>query len=258
MTCLYDSHLDLTNSMNISPIQSSIPCLTTNSFDAFTFATETLNTFINYLSSYTLDMSIEYDPIISIVSQCSDLVNCVNTFQYLFVEYAIDDFLYLDTHFNLIYEKVVEILNHLHNLTTIDSEIYHLEKKLLCYLPANYLNQITSSLPNRIASTLIDQTSKLLLSSYDSLINNYDDDNNESLLTSSFLFSASLMFISIDNKNTAQNQYDTSDYSGSLLQLDKINIRTTILKKSRFIPTFQIDFNDLDEIEKDLSKNLIF
>ncbi|CAF4177430.1 unnamed protein product [Rotaria socialis] len=240
--------------MNISPIQSSIPCLTSASFDTFSLAIEHLNIFTNFLSSYTSDMSIEYDQIISIVSHCSDLVNYVNNYQYLFVEYAIDDYLYLDEQFDLIYEKTLEILRHIHNLTTINAEIYFLEQKLQFYLPSDYLNHITSSLSNRIAATLIDQTSQLFLSSYSSLSNNHDEDgDNECTIASSLLFSTSPISINIDSNNAANNSTDnTADYSDSLLQLDKINIRTTAIKQSRFVPLFQFDFNDFDQIENDL------
>ncbi|CAF4540933.1 unnamed protein product [Rotaria socialis] len=240
--------------MNISPIQSSIPCLTSASFDTFSLAIEHLNVFTNFLSSYTSDMSIEYDQIISIVSHCSDLVNYVNNYQYLFVEYAIDDYLYLDEQFDLIYEKTLQILRHIHNLTTINAEIYFLEQKLQFYLPSDYLNHITSSLSNRIAATLIDQTSQLFLSSYSSLSNNHDEDgDNECTIASSLLFSTSPISINIDSNNAANNSTDnTADYSDSLLQLDKINIRTTAIKQSRFVPLFQFDFNDFDQIENDL------
>ncbi|CAF3310451.1 unnamed protein product [Rotaria socialis] len=245
---------NLANTMNISPIQSSIPCLTSASFDTFSLAIEHLNIFTNFLSSYTSDMSIEYDQIISIVSHCSDLVNYVNNYQYLFVEYAIDDYLYLDEQFDLIYEKTLEILRHIHNLTTINAEIYFLEQKLQFYLPSDYLNHITSSLSNRIAATLIDQTSQLFLSSYSSLSNNHDEDgDNECTIASSLLFSTSPISINIDSNNAANNSTDnTADYSDSLLQLDKINIRTTAIKQSRFVPLFQFDFNDFDQIENDL------
>ncbi|CAF1096830.1 unnamed protein product [Rotaria magnacalcarata] len=252
---------NLTNTMNISPVQSSIPCLTIASFDTFSLAIEHLNVFTNFLSSYTSDMSIEYDQIISIVSHCSDLVYCVNNYQCLFVEYAIDDYLYLDEQFDLIYEKTLEILRHIHNLTTINAEIYFLEQKLQCYLPSDYLNHITSSLSNRIAATLIDQTSQLFLSSYSSLSNNHDEDNNECAIASSLLFSTSPISINIDSSNATNNSNDnTTDYSDSLLQLDKINIHTTILRQSRFVPSFQFDFNDFDQIENHLknfhSKNI--
>ena len=118
---MIDVFLDFTNSVNT---QSSIPCLTTISFDRFSLTIEHLNVFIKFLSSYTPDMSIEYDQIISIVSNCSDIVSYINTYQYLFIEYAIDDYLFLDEHFDLIYEKVVEILEYIHQFPTINSEIY--------------------------------------------------------------------------------------------------------------------------------------
>ncbi|CAF2316959.1 unnamed protein product [Rotaria sp. Silwood2] len=241
--------------MNTSSVQSSVPCLTTISFDTFSHAIEHLNEYINFLSSYTSDMSIEYGQIISIVSNCSDLVNCINTYQNLFIEYAIDDYFYLDEHFDLIYQNVLKILNYLHNLPTINSDIYNLEKELLCYLPSNYLNHISSSLSNQIASSLIDQTSQLLLSSYNSLLNNHKDDNNDCIISSSSLFSTSPIAINIDNSNRPKNHNDNYCHSGSLLQLDKINIHTTILTQSQLTSSFQFDFNDFEQIENDL-KNL--
>ncbi|CAF3349216.1 unnamed protein product [Rotaria sp. Silwood1] len=241
--------------MNISSIQSSIPCLTTISFDTFSLAIKHLNEFINFLSSYTSDMSIKYDQIISIVSNCSDLVNCINTYQYLFIEYAIDDYFYLDEHFDLIYQNVLKILNYLHSLSTINSDIYNFEKELRCYLPSTYLNHISSSLSNQIASSLIDQTSQLLLSSYNSLLNNHNEDNNDCIISSSFLFSTSPIRINIDNYNAPKKHNDKNHYSGSLLQLDKINIHTTMLTHSQLTSSLQFDFNDFEQIENDL-KNL--
>jgi hypothetical protein len=250
--------LDFINSRHISPTQSSISCLTTTSFDTFSLAREYLNVFIDFLLSYTSDMSIKYDQIISIVSNCSDLVNYINTYQYLFIEYAIDDYLFLDEHFDLIYQKVLEILTHLHQLSTINSDIYTLEKELLFYLPSNYLNHISSSLSNRITSTLIDQTSRLFSSSYNSLSNDNDDDDNDCVMSSSFLFSSSPVSINVYNNNnniTNLNQNDSYDNSGSLLQLDKINIRTTSLTHSQLTPSFQFDLTDLELMENDISKN---
>ncbi|CAF0912819.1 unnamed protein product [Rotaria sordida] len=252
-----------TNPMNISSIQSSIPCLTTISFDTFSFVTQHLNKFINFLSSYTSDMSIKYDQIISIVSNCSDLINCINTYQYLFIEYAIDDYFYLDEHFDLIYQNILKILNYLHNLSTINSDIYNFEKELRCYLPSNYLNYISSSssssLSTQIASSLIDQTSQLFLSSYNSLLNNHNEDNNNNnnndcIIPSSFLFSILPITINIDNYNRIKNYNDNYHHSESLLQLDKINIHTTILTHSQLTSSFQFDFNDFEQIENDLKK----
>jgi hypothetical protein len=252
--------LDFITSPHLSPTQSSISCLTTTSFDTFSLATEYLNVFIDFLLSYTSDMSIKSDQIISIVSNCSDLLNYINTYQYLFIEYAIDDYLFLDEHFDLIYQKVLEIFTHLHQLSTINSDIYNLEKELLFYLPSNYFNHISSSLSNRITSTLIDQTSRLFSSSYNSLSNDNDEDDNDNdcIMSSSFLFSSSPISINVYNNNnniTNLNQNDSYDNSGSLLQLDKINIRTTSLTHSQVTPSFQFDLTDLELIENDLSKN---
>ncbi len=220
------------------------------SFDTFSNTTEHLNVFINSLLSYTSDVSIEYDQIISIVSNCSDLVNYINTYQYLFIEYAIDDYLYLDEHIDLIYQKVLRILDHLHQLPTINSEIYQLEKELLFYLPPNYSNQISTSLSNQITSTLIEQTSRLFSSSYNFFSNDHDEDENDCIMSPSFLFSSSPLSI-----NSDQNKNDNSEQLGSLLQLDKINIRTTSLTHSQVTPSFQFDLTDLELIENDLSKN---
>jgi hypothetical protein len=238
--------------MNPSSMQTSIPCLTTISFDTFLNTTKHLNVFINFLSSYTTDMSIEYDQIISIVSNCSDLVIYINTYQYLFIEYAIDDYLFLDEHIDLIYQKVLEILDYLHHLPTINSEIYKLEKELRFYLPSNYLNYLSSSLSNQITSTLIEQTSRLFSSSYNSLSNENDEDDNDCVISSSFLFSSSLLSINFDENKINHN--DSYEHSRSLLQLDKINIRTTILTDSQLTSSFQFDFTDFEQIENDLSK----
>jgi len=197
-------------------------------------------------------MSIEYDQIISIVSSCSDLVIYINTYQYLFIEYAIDDYLFLDEHINIIYEKVLEILNYIHQLPTINSDIYKFEKELRFYLPSNYLNNLSTSLSNQITLTLIEQTSRLFSSSYNSLTNDNDEDDNDCIISSSFLFSSSLLSINFDKDKI--NHYDHSEHSGSLLQLDKINIRTTILKHSKLTPSFQFDLTDFEEIENDLNK----
>jgi hypothetical protein len=243
--------LDFTNSVNISSTQTSIPCLTTLSFNTFSYTIEHLNVFIDYLSSYTSDMTIEYDQIISIVSNCSDLVIYINTYQYLFLEYAIDDYLFLDEHIDLIYEKALEILNHLHQLPTINSEIYKLEKELRYYLPSNYLNHFSSSLSNQISSTLIEQTSQLFSSSYNSLANDNDEDDNDCLMPSNFLFSSSPLSINFNKDKINHN--DSNEHSGSLLQLDKISIRTTVFTPTKLTPSFQFDLSDFEQIENDLS-----
>ena len=197
-------------------------------------------------------MSIEYDEIISIVSNCTDIVNYINTYQYLFIEYAIDDYLYLDEHFDLIYEKVVEILEYIHKFPRINCEIYNLEKELLFYLPTNYSNRILSSLSNQIASTLVEQTSRLFLSSYNSLSNDNDEDDTDCIMTSSFLFSSSPISIYFNNDKINLNYQENPNHARSLLQLDKINIRTTILTHSQLTPSFQFDLTDFEEIENDL------
>jgi hypothetical protein len=77
-------------------------------------------------------------------------------------------------------------------------------------------------------------------------------------MSSSFLFSSSPISINVYNNNnniTNLNQNDSYDNSGSLLQLDKINIRTTSLTHSQVTPSFQFDLTDLELIENDLSKN---
>jgi hypothetical protein len=182
-------------------------------------------------------------------------VNFINTYQYLFIEYAIDDYLILDEHIDLIYQKVVQILDYLHHLPTINSEIYKLEKDLLFYLPSNYSNQISSSLLNPITSTLIEQTSRLFSSTYNSLSNDIDDDDdNDCIISSSFLFSSSPY--SINSIKDKINYHDTLDQSGSLLQLDKINVRTTILTHSKLTSSFQFDLTDFEQIENDLSKKI--
>jgi hypothetical protein len=199
-------------------------------------------------------MSIEYNQVISIVSNCTDLVNYINTYQYLFIEYAIDDYIYLDEHIDSIYQKVLEILDYLHHFPTINSEIYKLEKELLFYLPSTYSNHISSSLLNPITSTLIEQTSRLFSSTYNSLSNDADDDDNDCIISSSFLFSSSPF--SINSAKDKINHHDIYDHSRSLLQLDKINLRTTILTHSQLTPSFQFDLTDFEQIENDLSKNL--
>ena len=194
-------------------------------------------------------MSIEYDEIISIVSNCSDLVNYINTYQYFFIEYAIEDYLYLDEHIDLIFQKTIQILQQLHQLPTINSDIYKLEKELRFYLPSIYSNQLPSSLINRISSTLIEQTSRLFSSTYNSLSNEIDDDDdNDCIISSSFLFSSLPVSINLN-----KNQNTNSDQSRSLLQLDKINLRTTILTHSQLTPSFQFDLTDFEQIENDLT-----
>lgn len=232
--------------------------MTTTSYEKFTLATETLNVFIDSLSSYTSDISIEYDQIISIVSNCSHLINYININQYVFIEYAIDDYLYLDENFDLIYQKVFEILNHLNSLTKTNVQIYNLEKTLQSYLPSTYLNEFSSALSSQITSTLIEQTSQIFMSSYDLLSNNLDDDNNDSVMSSSFLFSSLPIFIGFENSDATKNLSDSYHYTGSLLQLDKINLRTGISSHSPRMPFFPFDFDHLQQIEHDLGKKKIF
>lgn len=198
-------------------------------------------------------MSIEYEQIISIISNCSDLVIYINTYQYLFIEYAIDDYLYLDEHIDLIYQKTLEILSHLHQLRIINSDIYKFDKELRFYLPSNYLIHLSTSLSNRITSTLIQQTSRLFSSSYNSLSNDNDDDD-DCIIPSSFVFSGSLLSIYFDKDKIDSN--DNFEYSRSLLQLDKINLRTTFLTHSKLTPSFQFDLTDFEQIENDLNSKI--
>ncbi|CAF0765501.1 unnamed protein product [Adineta ricciae] len=237
---------------------SSVPCLTTISLDTFTLAIEHLHRFLQFLLTYTPDVSIDFHQLISIVSNCSELMNYIDTYQYLFIEYAIDDYLLLDEHFNEIYENVIKILECIRHLPTINSEIYHLDKELRLYLPLTY----SRSLSTQIVSTLIDQTSRLFSSSYNSLSNDTeDDDNNDNhntcIMSSSFLFSSSPLIINYDNDNKMinLNHSDSFNESRSMIQLDKINIRTTSLTHSQLTPSFQFDLTEFEQIENDLDQS---
>ncbi|CAF1390425.1 unnamed protein product [Adineta ricciae] len=236
---------------------SSIPCLTTISFDTFTLAIENLHRSLQFLLTYTPNVSIEFCQLISIVRNCSELMNYIDTYQYLFIEYAIDDYLLLDEHFNEIYETVIKILECIRHLPTINSEIYHLDKELRLYLPSTY----SRSLSTQIVSTLIDQTSRLFSSSYNSLCNDTEDDDNSDnhntcIMSSSFLFSSSPLIINYDNNNTMinLNHSDSFNESRSMIQLDKINIRTTSLTHSQLTPSFQFDLTEFEQIENDLDQ----
>lgn len=197
-------------------------------------------------------MSLEYDEIISIISNCSDLVDFINTYQSLFIEYALDDYLSLDEHFDCIFGRSLQILSQLHQLPTITSEIYKLEKTLLLHLPSVYSMHYTTSLSNQITSTLIDQTSRLFASTYNSFPNENerDEDDNDCIVSSSFLFSSLLISIQTGQNHVQPNE--TFDQSKSLLQLDKINLHTTVLTHSQLTPSFQFDFFDFEQIENDL------
>ena len=248
----YQLDLDLTNSLHsFNPIS----CLTTESYGTLTATSEHLDVFIEYLSNDTSDLSIEYDRVISIVSNCTDLVNYVNTYQNFFVEYAIDDYLLLDEHFHSIYEKVLQILHDLHHSSSINSEIYKFEQDLRSYLPSTYTQRISSSLTKAITSTLIEQTSRLFSSMSNSLFIDDDNDDNDCIMTSSFLFSTCPL--SINSDKNGMTRQETNDQSRSLLQLDKINLRTALLTHSQVTPSFQFDLTDLEQIENDLSKNSI-
>ncbi|UJR25457.1 hypothetical protein I4U23_006804 [Adineta vaga] len=203
-----------------------------------------------------LNRSIQSNQLLSIVSNCSNLVNYIDTYQYLFIEYAIDDYLLLDEHLNIIYEKILEILEYFHQFPTINSDIYHLQKELRSHLPTTYLQRL-SSLSTQITSTLIDQTSRLFSSSYNSLTNENDDVDtiDNCVMPLSFLFSSSLLLIHSDNNNSMinMNLNDSYDQSRSMLQLDKINIRTTNLPHSQLTPSFQFDLTEFEQIENDLN-----
>lgn len=200
-------------------------------------------------------MSIEYDRVISIVSNCTDLMNYMKTYQDLFLEYAVDDYLLLDEHLHSIYEKVLRILHDLHQLTSINSDIYKFEKDLLCYLPSTYIHRISSSFSKAITTTLIEQTARLFTSASNALFLNDDDDDNDCIIISSFLFSTCPLSINADKDELTHQE--NNDQSRSLLQLDKINLRTAMLTQSQLTPAFQFDLTDLDQIEDDLSKNSI-
>lgn len=199
---------------------------------------------------------MEYDRVISIVSNCTDLMNYLQTYQDLFVEYAIDDYLLLDEHLHSIYERILRILHDLHQLTSINSDIYKFEKDLLCYLPSTYIHRITSSFSKVITSTLIEQTARLLTSTSTSLFLTDEDDDNDCIMISSFLFSTCPLPINSDKDGMAVHQ-ESQDQSKSLLQLDKINLRTAMLTQTQLIPAFQFDLTDLEQIEDDLSKHFI-
>lgn len=204
-------------------------------------------------------MSIEYEDILSIISNCTNLVDYVNTCQDLFLEYALDDYLSLDEHFDLIFNKSLQILEQIHHLSKINSEIYRFEKELVSYLPSNYSNQYQSTIITQITTTLIDQTSHLFSSTYQSLSNEnqiHDDDDNDCIISSSFLFSCVPLSIHTDRQQTQSN--DHVEQAKSLLQLDKINLRTTISTYSQLTPSFQLDLSDFEEIEKDLDNPLIW
>ena len=241
-----DFHLDSTH---------PISCLTQNSFETFSSTADHLDIFIEYLSNDTSDMSMEYDRVISIISNCNDLMNYIKTYQDLFLEYAIDDYLLLDEHLHSIYEKVLRILHDLHQLTSINSEVYKFEKDLLCYLPSTYIHRISSSFTKAITTTLIEQTARLFTSTSNALFLNDDDDDNDCIITSSFLFSTCPLPINADKDEITHQE--SHDQSKSLLQLDKINLRTAMLTQSQLTPAFQFDLTDLEQIEDDLSKNFI-
>lgn len=245
---------------NLDPISnSSIHCLTTNSLATFSLTTERFDLFLDYLSTYTSNMSIEYEDILSIVSNCTNLVNYINTYQHLFIEYAFDDYLSLDEHFDLIFTKSLQILERIHDLPIINSEIYNFEKQLISYLPSNYSNQYQSIIITQITSTLIDQTSRLFSSTYQSLANEnqtHDDNDNDCVISASFLFSC--VPLSIQNEKHKSQLNDQFEQSRSLLQLDKINFHTTILTYSQLTPSFQFDLTDFEQIENDLKNPLIW
>ena len=247
-------NLDLVNTTDPSSVSSSIPCLTAVSFDTCSLAIEQLNLFLELLTSYIADTSIESEGILSIVSNSSELVHSLSVYQHFFIEFAIDDYLFLDEHCHSVYGKVLVILNQCQHFHYTNSELYHLEQTLLSHLPSNYSTPPSGSLPNRIASTLIEQTSLLLSSSGHALANHDVDNNHDGVLPSNFLFSTAPVSISLNDENAITILHDRSDQGQSLLQLDKIDIHTTILSRTQAAPSFPLDFTDLEQIEDDLSK----
>jgi hypothetical protein len=224
------------------------------SFDTCSLAIEQLNAFLELLTSYIADTSIESEGILSIVSHSSELVHCLTVYQEIFIEYAIDDYLFLDEHCHSIYDKVLVILDQCHHFPYINSELHHLEQTLLSHLPSNYCVPPSFFLPNRIASTLIEQTSLLLSSSGNALANHDVNDDHDGLLPSNFLFSSASVSISLNDENAIAIVHDRSDQGQSLLQLDKIDIHTTILSRAQAVPSFPLELTDLEQIEDDLSK----
>ena len=210
--------------------------------------------FLDLLTSYIADTSIESERILSIVSDSADLVHSLTFYQHLLIEYAIDDYLFLDEHCHSVYDKVLVILDRCQRFPDINSELYHLEQTLLLYLPSTYSRTSAVSLPNRVASTLIEQTSRLLSSSGNALTNHDVDDNHDGILPSNFLFSSAQVSISLNDENDRALVHERRDQSQSLLQLDKIDVRTTTLSRSQVYPLSPLDLTDLEQIEEDLSK----
>ena len=247
--------LDLMNSFNQLADQSSTACLTDSSFDTCSFAVEQLNLFIDLLSSqHITDMSIQYEEIISIVSHSSNLVDCIDQHDYLLIEYAFDDYLYLDEHLSDLYDRVLLIIDHLCRLPFVNVDTYHLEKHLRRYLPHTYRPACSPSLPSRIGSTLIDRTSRLCAASFSVPSNDHDDGDHESIIPSSGLLSRTPVSISLNDEGTYASH---NDHSRSLLQLDKINVHTSHGIRGQSEPSWNIDLRDLEQIEDDLSKNRI-
>jgi uncharacterized membrane protein YidH (DUF202 family) len=171
-------------------------CLTTASFDTCSLALDCIDLFLQQLSSMsTFDSPIESEAILSIVQHAAHIVNFIAINQYLFIEYAIDDYLFLDEHFHSIYSDVFVIVGQLQHRSSINTEIYHIEQQLLTYLPRTYSIVDGFSVSHRIASTLIEQSSRLLLSIEQSIVNHHDNDdiNVESVVPSSLLFSSRLL-----------------------------------------------------------------
>ena len=145
------------------------------------------------------------------MSETVDLVNILSIHQYLFIEYAIDDYLFLDEHFHSIYGKVQMILDHLEYISCINDEVYYLEKNLLMYLPFNYSR--THSLSHRLALTLSENTSELFSSSSNSLVN-FDEieEENDGLLPSTFFFSTTSLSIHSISNEIQPNVHHQSDH----------------------------------------------
>ena len=247
------------NSFDTLSRQSSTACLTDSSFDTCSLAVKQLNVFIDLLSSqHTADVSIKYEEIISIVSHSSDLVHCIDQHDHLLIEYALDDYLYLDEHLNDLYERVLIILDHLCHWPFVNFDTHYLEKHLRRYLPHTYRPAPSPSLAYRIGSTLIDRTSRLCASSYSVPSNDHDDDgdddDHDSIIPSSGLLSSTPVSIHLNDEGTYASH---NDHSRSLVHLDKINIHTGHGSRGQSEPSWDIDLRDLEQIEDDLSKDRI-
>lgn len=189
------------------------------------------------------------DEILKLFSDCHNLLCYVDKHRELLIDCAIDDFLFLDDHFDTVQHKTTQIIDNLNQFSTINSDLYLIETQLCHYFPAT-----RSNLRNRLVSTLIEESCLLLSPTLNTNLLQMSSAEVGSILTpTDALFNMHTVFKSSSQRDSVFDIKDPQDPLQSSIQLDKININTSISVHYTSIPSFQYDLTDLQLMESRLS-----